>query len=86
MTFSAPHSTVQICLQGVTTDISTMPGSATESRHHGSALQNPEMRRLELVAMLRRSLKKQLSRKSQQTYWAAFMSDYIHKNANSNDS
>lgn len=50
-----------------------------------SALQNPELRRIELAAMLRRALKKQKSAKSQKTYWSAFMANYIHKNANSNE-
>lgn len=51
-----------------------------------SALQRPELNRAQLAAMLRKALKKQQSRKYRSTYWAAFLTSYIHKNANSNDS
>ncbi len=50
-----------------------------------SALQNPDLRRVELASMLRRALKKQKSIKSQKTYWSAFMTSYVRKNANSNE-
>lgn len=59
--------------------------SAGKSRTSRSALQNPEIRRLELAAMLRQALKKQQSQKSQRTYWAAFLASYVRGNANSND-
>ena len=51
-----------------------------------TALQRPEMSRVHLASMLRKALKKQKSRKYQKTYWKAFLSSCIGKNANSNDS
>jgi hypothetical protein len=37
------------------------------------------------VAMLRRALKKRHSPKTRRTYWSAFMSSYVSKNANCNE-
>lgn len=57
------------------------------SRHLGhfrSALQNPELSQVQLATMLRRALRTQQSRKSQHTYWSAFMASYVSRNANSN--
>lgn len=53
--------------------------------HFRTALQNPEVRRAELAAMLRRAVKKQQSEKSQRTYWTIFMNSYVRGNANSNE-
>jgi len=49
-----------------------------------SALQNPELSQVRLASMLRRALRGQQSRKSQSTYWSAFMASYVNRNANSN--
>ena len=77
---------VQICLEGTDTSFNmAIETDPSEDRKRASALQNPELRRLELAAMLRRALKKQLSQKSRRTYWSAFMSSYVRENANNND-
>ena len=51
-----------------------------------SALQNPDLSQKQLAAMLRRAYRGQQSRKSQHTYWSAFMANYVSRNANSNSS
>ncbi len=59
----------------------------TAKTHLGSfrsALQNPELSQVQLAAMLRRAQQGQQSRKSQHTYWSAFMASYVSRNANSN--
>ncbi|MCB9990001.1 MAG: hypothetical protein H6867_01315 [Rhodospirillales bacterium] len=86
MNVSDHHSTVEICLGGDDAGVSMGMDSTQDKKHKGSALQNPELRRLELVAMLRRAARRAQSKKSKKTYWAAFMSGYVGKNANSNDS
>lgn len=50
-----------------------------------SALQNPDLSQKQLATMLRRALRGQQSRKSQHTYWSAFMASYVSRNANSNN-
>ena len=89
---SIVNGRVQLFLQDSGTSISMSAGSgAAEDGDDGaglshSALQRPEVSRAQLAALLRKVLKKQKSGKSQQTYWTAFLTNYVRQNANSNDS
>lgn len=94
MSFSIMNDRVQLFLQDSQTAINMTGKSATdyadlmnETRINlsRSALQRPEINRAQLAAMLRKALKKQKSGKSQKTYWKAFLTSYVSKNANSND-
>ena len=78
------NSKISICLRGYETNFSMDLDAGDISKTAASALQRPYQRRAELASMLRRALKKQKSRKTQKTYWSAFLSSYVSKNANSN--
>ncbi len=62
-------------------------GYTAQTRIHcfRTALQRPELSRMELAAILRRALGKQRSAKSQKTYWSAFMANYLSLSANNNN-
>lgn len=52
-----------------------------------SALQNPDLSRAALAAMLRRGKKNARDneiRRSEADYWASFLASYVQENANSN--
>lgn len=52
-----------------------------------SALQNPELSRAALAAMLRRAERtsKEKNTENCSDYWATFLARYVEKNANTND-
>ncbi len=53
-----------------------------------SALQNPDLSRAALAAMLRRgerTTKEQDSHRGTGDYWSSFMASYVQKSANTND-
>lgn len=66
-------------------DANGRPGSAP-AKPDGlrSALQNPELSRMHLAALLRRARRLRKSRRAQDVYWAALMARYLGENANSN--
>jgi hypothetical protein len=51
---------------------------------YGSALQNPDISKVQLAAMLRRRVRPSVS-KTRKTFWSSFMDRYVLQHANSND-
>lgn len=86
MDCSIMNCKVHLHLQDSTTSLNLLIDNKKDGNSRSlSALQDPETRKLELAAMLRKALKKQQSRKSQSSYWTRFLTSYVGQNANSND-
>lgn len=85
MPCSIMNNRVQLTFSGKSSSINLMMGEKNHVISGRSALQRPDVRRVELATLLRKYMKGQQSAKSQSTYWRTFMTGYIAHSANSND-
>ena len=90
MGYTMMNTQVQMLMQQTETAIAVMMERGADAaelqslKRFRSALQNPDLSRAQLAALLRRAARRQDSEKSQKTYWSAFMTQYVTRNANCN--
>lgn len=61
-----------------------MPSQNDTAPVTGSALQNPDLSRAQLGALLRRKSPTISQKSTQRTFWSSFMAQVVASNANSN--
>lgn len=83
------NTQIQMLLGGVDASVGLLQSRKDEKpgiTRFGSALQNPDLSRAELAALLRKGQRNRESAKARKTYWDAFLASYLTRNANTNAS